>query len=358
MWTRAQLKQNGLAVFKANYWPAVGAFFLTTIIGSFAMGIASGVMNVFNLFGSTAMQIIGLLLYFVLYCAGYIFVLLPLSVGFIRFMMNAKNGQADIGDIFYAFKSNYLNIVKVMFFWYLYIFLWSLLFVIPGIIKTLEYFLVPYYLAENADTDKDWCFSQSSATMNGQKAGTFVLGLSFIGWCLLSPFTCYLLLFFFVLPYMSFTYLELYYTLTGRGSSPYGGGYGQPYAQPQGYADPYAQPYAQPQGYAQPQAQPYSQPQGYADPYAPAAPAPQEAPQGMPTYSAPAAPAPEAPAGMATYTPPVAPAAPAPEAPVAPSYEAPAAPEVPSYEAPIAPEVPAPEASAIDPGNPMGTDIG
>ncbi len=345
MWTRAQLKQNGLAVFKANYWPSVGAFFLTSIIGSFAMGIASGVMSVFNLFGSVTMSIIGFIFYTVLYFAGYVFVLLPLTVGFIRFMMNAKNGQADIGDIFYAFKSNYMNIVKVMFFWYLYIFLWSLLFVIPGIIKSFEYFLVPYYLAENADTDKDWCFSQSSATMNGQKADTFVLGLSFIGWYLLSPFTCYLLLFFFVLPYMAYTHLELYYTLTGRGSSPYGGGYGQGYAQPQGYADPYAQPqgYAQPQAqpYAQPQgyAQPYAQPQGYADPYAPAAPAPQEAPQGMPTYSAPAAPA----------VPEAAPAAPAPEAYAAP--QEPVAPAVP--EAPAEPQAPAP-----DPGNGMGPGFG
>ena len=52
-----------------------------------------------------------------------------------------------------GFKYNYLNVVKTMFFMNLWILLWTLLFIVPGIIKSYSYRLVPYILAENPDID-------------------------------------------------------------------------------------------------------------------------------------------------------------------------------------------------------------
>ena len=51
-------------------------------------------------------------------------------------------------EITYAFKSNYLNVIKIMFFKNLFTFLWTLLFIVPGIIKRYEYSMIPYILSE------------------------------------------------------------------------------------------------------------------------------------------------------------------------------------------------------------------
>ena len=336
MWTRAELKENAKQLLRVNYWPAVVAALVYAIAAGSSGGGSASSSNSGNYDSGTAAAIlIAVLMVMIVSIVLKIFVFNPLAVGAIRFFANGKRGTAQLSDLGMVFKSGYyVNTVKVMFLRDLFVGLWTLLFIIPGIIKAYEYFFIPYLLSDNPGLDSDHAFARTKQMTDGQKMDIFVLDLSFIGWVILSVFTCGILAIFYVNPYILFTKAELYHKLggydgTAQFNNPYGGGYAQPYGAPAG--QPYAQPYAQPQGYADP----YAQPQGYADPFAAAAPAP------------------EAPAGMATYTPPVAPAAPAPEAPAAPAYEAPAAPEVPSYEAPIAPEAP-----AIDPGNPMGTDIG
>ena len=95
----------------------------------------------------------------------------------------------------------------------LYIFLWSLLFIIPGIIKTYEYLMVPYILAENPELSTKEVFARSKQMMTGDKWNAFVLQLSFLGWILLSVFTCGILLIFYVGPYSELTYAELYAVL-------------------------------------------------------------------------------------------------------------------------------------------------
>ena len=337
MWTRAELKENAKQLLRVNYWPAVVAALVYTIAAGSSGGSSTSASSNSGNYdsGTVAAILIAALMVLIVTIVLKIFVFNPLAVGAIRFFANGKRGTAQLSDLGMVFKSGYyVNTVKVMFLRDLFVGLWTLLFIIPGIIKAYEYFFIPYLLSDNPGLDSDHAFARTKQMTDGQKMDIFVLDLSFIGWVILSVFTCGILAIFYVNPYILFTKAELYHKLggydgTAQFNNPYGGGYAQPYGAPAG--QPYAQPYAQPQGYADP----YAQPQGYADPFAAAAPAP------------------ETPVGMATYTPPVAPVAPAPEAPVAPSYEAPAAPEVPSYEAPIAPEAP-----AIDPGNPMGTDIG
>ena len=64
--------------------------------------------------------------------------------------------------------------------------LWSLLFVIPGIIKSYEYRMIPYILSENPNISRKRAFEISKQMMKGNKWDTFVLDLSFIGWQILS----------------------------------------------------------------------------------------------------------------------------------------------------------------------------
>ena len=95
----------------------------------------------------------------------------------------------------------------------LFTYLWSLLFVIPGIIKGYEYRMIPYILAENPGIDYREAFAASKQMMDGNKWKAFVLDLSFFGWNFLSIFTCGILAIFYVMPYIYMTNAELYVAL-------------------------------------------------------------------------------------------------------------------------------------------------
>lgn len=71
----------------------------------------------------------------------------------------------------------------------LYIFLWSLLLIIPGIIASYSYSMAPFIMAENPDMRPSEALAASKALMDGHKAELFFLDFSFIGWSLLSALT-------------------------------------------------------------------------------------------------------------------------------------------------------------------------
>ena len=110
----------------------------------------------------------------------------------------------------FAFRSHYKNVTKTMFMRDLYIFLWSLLFVVPGIIKTYEYRMVDYILSENPEMNYSEALALSSKMMKGNKWKAFVLDLSFIGWDILSSMTFGILDIFYVMPYKMSTNAALY----------------------------------------------------------------------------------------------------------------------------------------------------
>lgn len=91
--------------------------------------------------------------------------------------------------------------------------LWSLLLVIPGIIKQFEYLMVSYILADNPDMPAMDALRKSKQMMKGHKWNAFVLSLSFLGWGILSLLTGGILDIFYVRPYMEATYAELYLAL-------------------------------------------------------------------------------------------------------------------------------------------------
>lgn len=160
------------------------------------------------------MSLISALLQYVL----RIFLTAPLEVSVKRFLLfNRSSDQADLKELSYAFRYSYLNIVKVLFFQILYTFLWGLLFWVPGIIKSYEYRMIPYLLAENPNLSKDEAFAISKRMMDGEKWEAFVLDCSFIGFYILSAFTFGLLAIFYVTPYKILTDTELYVALKGKG---------------------------------------------------------------------------------------------------------------------------------------------
>ena len=138
------------------------------------------------------------------------FLVNPLEVGCAKFFYKNLSEPANVSNLAFGYDHSYKNGVKVMFFRDLYLVLWSMLFIIPGIIKSYEYKMIPYLLAENPDMTKEEAFAESKRMMDGQKWRAFVLDLSFIGWDILAGFTFGILTVLFVAPYKRSAQAALY----------------------------------------------------------------------------------------------------------------------------------------------------
>ena len=273
MWTRKQIKEKAKKAFQLNYWKCVlcGLIFAIIVGGaSGAGGAASGGSSTFSslmynnqhreetetveevevegidensdpvtvtvvtsddngneievdetdvAFGIAIFSIVALTVFAIVLVASAVGIAIdvllinPVEFGCRNFFRRNLDEPAKLSSLTFAFDKNYKNAVKTAFFKDLFIWLWSLLFVIPGIIKAYEYRLVPYIFAENPDMKYSDILAESSKLMKGNKWKTFVLDLSFIGWELLSLCTCGLLSVFYVDPYKLQTDAALYEAL-------------------------------------------------------------------------------------------------------------------------------------------------
>ena len=91
----------------------------------------------------------------------------------------------------------------------LFIFLWTLAFIIPGIIASLSYSMVFFVKLDNPDMGAMDVLRKSKQIMSGHKMDDFVLGLSFLGWVILGVFT-FGILYLWLIPYMQVTYANFY----------------------------------------------------------------------------------------------------------------------------------------------------
>lgn len=143
-----------------------------------------------------------------------VFLVNPLWVGAQRFMLKSVDDKGNIAELGYTFDHHYLNGVKTTFMRDLYVFLWALLFLIPGIYKKYQYYMVEFILAENPDMPYREVLARSKKMMDGQKWNAFVLDLSFILWHMLGFITCGISEIVFVRPYINLTHAALYRTLS------------------------------------------------------------------------------------------------------------------------------------------------
>ena len=134
------------------------------------------------------------------------------SLSLVRVYLNVVKGvKPEASDAFCGFD-DFWSAFKVNFFVSLFTFLWSLIFVIPGIVKTLSYSMSMYILAENKGKPALECIKESQEMTKGHKMELFVLGLSFFGWILLGSITLGIA-YIWVLPYISTTYANAYNSL-------------------------------------------------------------------------------------------------------------------------------------------------
>lgn len=144
-----------------------------------------------------------------------IFVGSVLIVGQARFFTDGLEGKVHKKTLwsYFDFPDEYFKVVKTMFKKDLYTLLWSLLFIIPGIIKYFEYRMVPYILANETYLSSDEILKKSSEMTAGHKWDIFVLDLSFILWDI-AGYLLFGLGTYFVAPYREATYAKLYSSLS------------------------------------------------------------------------------------------------------------------------------------------------
>ncbi|MFE5320748.1 DUF975 family protein [Paenibacillus sp. NPDC056579] len=136
------------------------------------------------------------------------------TMGVYALYLRAARGQeVSLGMIFEYFSNG--RYVKTILFYLLmgiYLFLWTLLLLIPGIIKSFSYALAPLVLIDDPQLTVNEAITRSRQMMDGYKWKLFCLYLSFIGWLLLSIVTLGIGL-LWIIPYMqaslSHFYLEL-----------------------------------------------------------------------------------------------------------------------------------------------------
>lgn len=235
MWSIKEVKQKGLFFFKKNYWlTVVVSLILSVLLAEQSPSLSFSGHNLGNTTSAEAEQgaleslpfdasalgdffaVFGsIILVFAFIAAIFsvilrIFVLAPVEIGGRSYMYKTLYAPSKFSSIADGFRSCYMNKVKVMFLRDLYTFLWSLLFVIPGIVKSYQYRLVPYILSECPDMSANDALKLSALMMKGHKWHSFGLDLSFIGWYILSLCTCGILSVFYVSPYVYMTDAALY----------------------------------------------------------------------------------------------------------------------------------------------------
>ena len=220
MWNRAELKMRGNIAFKKNYVSAVVVALLMGIFGTVSgessarrvsenSDIYSG--NLFNVGMITGLLAGITTVVILIVLVAKVFVGNLLKMGGYRFFILNQTAQPGIGTLLDGFRSgHYVNIVLTMFLRDLFTALWSLLLVVPGIVKHYEYLMVPYIIAENPAMDYKEAFQISKQMMVGEKMEAFIMDLSFLGWYLLSAVTCGLLAIFYVNPYVQASFAEMY----------------------------------------------------------------------------------------------------------------------------------------------------
>ena len=233
MLDRINIKQRAKALLKRDYWKA---FLISLVIGAAIGGGSGGASgsgmnynsnssdNPFRDFPYKNIDWVALLpfliiMVFVLFVVIFISIAVramigyPLEVGGRRYYIMTAQDLDNKLCFSFAFQSgNYFKIVLSMLLKDVQIFLWSLLFVIPGIIKSYEYRMVPYILAQNPAIGAKRAIELSGQMTKGSKLDIFILDLSFLGWYLLGMLACFVGV-LFVRPYVDATMAELYIDL-------------------------------------------------------------------------------------------------------------------------------------------------
>ena len=216
---RKQLKDIAKGMLKRNYWKmVVAALLLAVAKGELAANYSYKATDAAESISylDTLIAMIG----FLVFVAVIVFVMHPLEYGTSKFFLNNID-EGDTDCLFDGFRGEELTrCAFTMFYRNVMIGLFSLLFVIPGIIKAYEYYFVPQLMADHPElSGKDIC-SLSKEMTNGHKMDLFKLDMSFFLWMIANSMTLGLVGIFYYYPYRNQTVALAYRDLVMQGADP------------------------------------------------------------------------------------------------------------------------------------------
>lgn len=213
--TISELKFKAREVLKKSYLQSILVSFILIIVncGMMAMADMSGIVNKtvenHEVLSSEFMILLDIFIIIgvvILVITAKVFLANPMKAGHNSFYIKTAEGEIDLNHIGDGFQNRYMNCAKTMFLYDILRVLWSILFIVPGIMKHYEYFMVEYIIAENPYITSSRAFEISRKTMDGEKYKAFILTFPFMIWILLASFVCYGIGLIFILPY--------YYSIT------------------------------------------------------------------------------------------------------------------------------------------------
>ncbi len=158
---RAQVKENAKAQLQNNLF---GNLWLMTLL---AVLIQSAIMGVASYFYVGPLILTG-----------------PMSIGLALIFLKLVRGEnkVDLGDLFVSFSQRFGKDLLLGLMTSIFVALWTLLFIVPGIVKSYAYSMAYFISLDNPDWDWKQCIDESQRITQGHKGELFVLDLSFIGW--------------------------------------------------------------------------------------------------------------------------------------------------------------------------------
>ena len=224
MWSIRELKIEARAVLKKCYPTALAVTIITSVLGNSgkfsgtmsekatSLGGKLGGMAVTSEFDiAAAITLVAVAVFSAV--AGSILMMLisgPMKVGECRYFLEGTQYRFDIKNLLHGFTcGRYKNVLVALLLREIYTALWTFLFIIPGIVKSFSYSMVPYIMAENPNISPNQAINISCRMTKGHKFQIFLLDLSFIGWYILGAFA-FGIGTLFVMPYHRATMAQMY----------------------------------------------------------------------------------------------------------------------------------------------------
>lgn len=186
---RARAREN----LRGHWGVSVAAAFVAAIFGALIAASGSNVEITKQLSEETDLRVLALIAAVGSGLGALSLVRLILGgviqLGYTKFLLNQHDGKEyAVKDLFSQFERFSVGFLQ-LFLRELYTFLWCLLLVIPGIIKSFGYAMTPFILEDHPELTASQAIRRSQELMQGHKGELFVLGLTFIGWELLNALT-------------------------------------------------------------------------------------------------------------------------------------------------------------------------
>ena len=187
------LRNQAYEALRGKWTPAV----VTSLVFCILLGVAVSLSRV------------NALLYLIAYLGGASIV--AIGMLYACWDLFTKGTLPEAGALFAPFKQ-YARTVGAVLLVFVYTLLWTLLLVIPGIIKAYSYSMTLYILRENPEMTAGDAITASQKMMDGHKMDLFLLSLSFIGWAILASIT-FGIGYLWLIPYIYTAYAAFYETL-------------------------------------------------------------------------------------------------------------------------------------------------